>query len=359
MASLAEDLRRFSGRRVLITGHTGFKGSWLSYLLMRAGANVTGIALDPQTKPSHYELLKLAENIDSRRCDIRDLTSLKREFSESRPEVVFHLAAQAFVRTSYRDPHTTFTTNVLGSTNLLECVNTTESVRTLVYITSDKCYRNKEQRHGYVESDELGGIDPYSLSKAAAEMVFRGYVASSFARPDAPKVASARAGNVVGGGDWSPDRLVPDCIRALTAGQAIEIRHPRATRPWQHVLEPLSGYLRLAVALEDGVAPTGEAWNFGPSENSIHEVSQVAALIARHWSRPDSVKIGSDSSNMHESQLLQLNSSKARRVLDWSTRWDFHTTITRTSDWYRSVGDGIPATQITADDVETYLAEHD
>ncbi len=215
MASLANDLQRFKGRRVLITGHTGFKGSWLGLLLARAGARVTGIALAPQTNPSHFSLLNLANEIDSRECDIRDLSKLEAEFQRAQPEVVFHLAAQAFVRASYADPYTTFSTNVLGSANVLECVSKTTSVTTLVFVTSDKCYKNKEQQRGYVETDELGGIDPYSQSKAAAEMVFAGYCAATFNRPNAAHVASARAGNVVGGGDWSPDRLIPDCIRAL------------------------------------------------------------------------------------------------------------------------------------------------
>lgn len=359
MASLASDLTRFAGRRVLITGHTGFKGSWLAYLLARAGANVTGVALEPLTTPSHFELLGLGDEIDSRICDIRDGSALGAIFDAVRPETVFHLAAQAFVRTSYRDPFTTFSTNVLGSTNVLESVRTTDSVRTLVYVTSDKCYRNKEQRHGYVETDELGGIDPYSQSKAAAELVFSGYVVSAFAVPDAPRVGSARAGNVIGGGDWSPDRLVPDCVRALESGRRIEIRHPRATRPWQHVLEPLSGYVRLAVALNDGTVPSGEAWNFGPPEDSVHDVSEVAMLSASQWGKPDSVEISGDTSSMHESQLLQLNSGKARRLLEWSTRWNFPITIQRTIGWYKSVNDGHSPAGMTEADIDAYLGTHD
>lgn len=359
MASLADDLARFAGRRVLITGHTGFKGSWLAYLLSRAGARVTGVALAPQTTPSHHELLALDELIQGRVCDIRDISQLRKIFLAARPEIVFHLAAQAFVRASYRDPFTTFSTNVLGSTNLLECVHATDSIKTLVFVTSDKCYRNKEQRHGYVETDELGGIDPYSLSKAAAEMVFSGYVASVFTKPDSPRVASARAGNVVGGGDWSPDRLVPDCVRALEKDAKIEIRHPRATRPWQHVLEPLSGYVRLAVALEQGEVPSGNSWNFGPPEDSVHDVYEVASLAATQWSRSNFVELRNDATSMHESQLLQLNSQKAHQLLHWRTRWNFLTTINRTISWYKAISQGVQARTATEADIDAYLSAHD
>jgi len=355
VASLAADLRRFSGRRVLITGHTGFKGSWLALLLAQAGARVTGIALPPETVPSHFNLLNLSEHVESRICDVRDSEKLGGEFQRARPEVVFHLAAQAFVRRSYLDPHTTFSTNVVGSANVLECLGKSETAQTLVYVTSDKCYKNKELQRGYVESDELGGIDPYSLSKAGAEMVFAGYVAARFHMPNTALVASARAGNVIGGGDWSPDRLIPDCVRALERDAKIEIRHPRATRPWQHVLEPLSGYVRLAVALEDKVAPTGTSWNFGPPETSVHDVHEVASLVAQSWGRPEAVQVGRDTSTMHESQLLQLNSSKAHQQLEWSTRWDFNDTMKRTTDWYRSLRDGAKADHLTLGDMRAYL----
>ena len=355
MASLADDLRQFAGRRVLITGHTGFKGSWLALMLAQAGARVTGIALPPESTPSHFTLLDLASHIDSRTCDIRDREKLLDEFTKSKPEVVFHLAAQAFVRRSYLDPHTTFSTNMLGAANVLEGVARTRSVKTLVFITSDKCYKNKEQQHGYVETDELGGIDPYSLSKAGAEMVFAGYVAATFHKPGSALVASARAGNVIGGGDWSPDRLIPDCIRALERNDNIEIRHPRATRPWQHVLEPLSGYVRLAVALEGKSAPTGSSWNFGPPETAVHEVHEVANRVAQSWGRPEAVRVGHDTSTMHESQLLQLNSQKAHDELSWSTRWDFNDTMDRTTDWYRSLRDGAKAHDLTRADIKAYL----
>jgi CDP-glucose 4,6-dehydratase len=356
MASLAADLAQFSGRRVLITGHTGFKGSWLALLFARAGARVTGVALPPHTEPSHFRLLSLQEHVVTRECDIRDLDKLNEEFASAEPEVVFHLAAQAFVRKSYAEPHTTFSTNVLGSANVLECVARSSSVRTLVYITSDKCYKNKEQQHGYSETDELGGIDPYSASKSAAEMVFAGYCASTFASDGTARVASARAGNVIGGGDWSPDRLVPDCVRALERNETIEIRHPRATRPWQHVLEPLSGYVRLAVALEDGSAASGSSWNFGPPEHAIHEVQEVAGLVASQWGRADAVRVITEQNTMHESQLLQLNSAKARSQLSWATRWDFTQTMRHTIGWYRGLREGRSAADLSSADIAAYLA---
>jgi len=355
VASLATDLKHFAGRRVLITGHTGFKGSWLALMLVQAGAKVTGIALPPQTTPSHFQLLELAKEMESRNCDIRDFPKLESEISKAKPEVVFHLAAQAFVRASYLDPHLTFSTNMTGSDNVLECVSRTTSVQTLVFITSDKCYKNKEQQHGYVETDELGGIDPYSQSKAGAELVFAGYCAAKFNVQNATRVASARAGNVIGGGDWSPDRLIPDCIRALERGDVIEIRNPHATRPWQHVLEPLSGYVRLAVALEDGSAESGSSWNFGPPETAVHEVHEVAGYVATSWGRPDAVKVGKDTSAMHESQLLQLNSAKAHAHLSWSTRWDFAETMDRTTSWYRNLRDGAQVESLTREDIKAYL----
>lgn len=356
MASLAQDLATFNGRRVLITGHTGFKGSWLAFLLARAGAQVTGVALPPLTAPSHFDLLHLSQHVDSRVCDIRDLESLATEFARAKPEVVFHLAAQAFVRKSYQDPHTTFSTNVLGSANVLECVRQSNSVTTHVFITSDKCYKNKEQVHGYTEDDELGGIDPYSVSKAAAELVFAGYCASAFQADGAPRVASARAGNVIGGGDWSPDRLIPDCVRSLKDRKSIDIRHPRATRPWQHVLEPLSGYVRLAAALHDGSAPTRSSWNFGPPENSVHEVQEVAGIVASTWGDKDAVRIVPDPNALHESQLLQLNSTKANEVLQWNVRWSFAETMTRTVNWYRGLHDGAQPIDLTTSDIEKYLS---
>lgn len=357
MASLADDLRRFDGRRVLITGLTGFKGSWLALLLVRAGAHVTGVSLPPETSPSHYAELGLDAHVDSRICDVRDVEQLERIFTSANPEVVFHLAAQAFVRLSYQDPLRTFSTNVLGSANVLECSSTTRSVRTVVFVTSDKCYRNIEVTRGYVEADELGGRDPYSASKAAAELVFSGYNEAVFKGRSDIGIASARAGNVIGGGDWSPDRLVPDCIRALEHGVNIDIRNPDATRPWQHVLEPVSGYVRLAVALENETIASGESWNFGPPEDNVHTVREVADLILSEWGTSHSLTITSAGNTVHESQLLQLNSRKANSQLSWTTRWDFVTTIQRTARWYIERYRGNRVADLTYSDINEYLRQ--
>jgi len=356
VASLALDLQTLKGRRVLVIGHTGFKGSWLSYLLAQSGAKVFGIGLPAQSNPAHYELLRLADAIDSTMCDIRNLDELSKQFRRIRPDVVFHLAAQAFVRTSYSDPYLTFSTNVFGSTNILECFRQTTSIEALVYVTSDKCYRNKEKQQGYVETDELGGIDPYSLSKAAAEMVYSGYVNSVLKDLPERYVASARAGNVIGGGDWSPDRLVPDCVRALQNSETIEIRYPGATRPWQHVLEPLSGYVRLAVGLLNREIQSGESWNFGPPEDSVNTVQEVADFISQRWKSGTLIHVSSPPSGMHEAGLLQLNSTKALRDLGWRTRWDFETTLSKTTDWYRSYYNGSDARDLTSGDIRAYLS---
>lgn len=354
MASLLEDLRTLRGKRILITGHTGFKGSWLALLLVRAGAKVSGVALPPITEQSHWDLLRLATDIESHECDIRDREKLSKHLRVIKPEIVFHLAAQALVRKSYREPYLTFTTNVLGSANVLDIIREQDSVRTLVYITSDKCYRNKEQVLGYVETDELGGLDPYSTSKAAAEHIFAGYMQSSYNHPAAARAASARAGNVVGGGDWSPDRLIPDCIRAATTSQPISLRFPYATRPWQHVLEPLSGYVRLAVALEQGLVPHGEPWNFGPSEDSVHQVQEVTEILASRWHPQLEVRVESRSHQLHESGLLQLNSNKAHKLLNWQPQWNFAETIERTTDWYREFYSGGDARSLSLADIAAY-----
>ena len=252
------------GKRVLVTGDTGFKGSWLSLWLHRIGANVLGLALPPKTERDHFNVLGLGKVISHVDCDIRDLAELEKATADFKPEVVFHLAAQALVKHSYSNPKATFDTNVGGSVNVLELVRQSPSVRALVYVTSDKCYRNKQWVWGYRENDELGGEDPYSASKAAAEMVFSAYLKSFFETRETLGAASVRAGNAIGGGDWADDRLVPDCIRALSSGEPIILRNPAAIRPWQHVLEPISGYIRLAGQLMEEPSRYSGAWNFGP-----------------------------------------------------------------------------------------------
>lgn len=338
MGALVNDayLGVFRGRRVLVTGHTGFKGSWLSLLLQMLGAEVMGYALDPAYEGSHFEQLGLASSIKHRVADIRDLDALRAAVDEFRPEIVFHLAAQALVRHSYADPKQTFDTNVQGAVNLLEAVRHCDSVSSLLFVTSDKCYENVEWVWGYRENDALGGHDPYSASKAAAEIVFSSYMRSFFAHRDGIGVATARAGNVIGGGDWAADRIVPDCIRALQAGKPIVIRSPNATRPWQHVLEPLSGYLLLAARLfESGHAYDG-AWNFGPPVGDVRTVLDVANTIVSKFGR-GSVEVHDPKNKQHEAHLLQLNSDKARQLLGWSTRWDYDKTLETTAGWYRDV----------------------
>jgi CDP-glucose 4,6-dehydratase len=329
-------LEIFRGKRVLVTGHTGFKGSWLTLLLNGLRAEVMGYALAQEYAGGHFERLGLEKQIRHVTGDVRDLDRMRQEVEAFQPEIVFHLAAQALVRPSYVDPKTTFDVNVGGGVNLLEVVRTCESVRALVFITSDKCYENLEWIWGYRETDAMGGHDPYSASKGAAELVFSSYLRSFFAnRPDFG-AATARAGNVIGGGDWAPDRIVPDCIRALLVGKPISIRSPRATRPWQHVLEPLSGYLKLGARLLESGHLFDGAWNFGPHVGDVRTVLDVANAIASQFEN-GSVVVDEPRDKPHEAHLLQLNSDKARQLLKWDTRWNFEQTLAATGGWYREV----------------------
>ncbi len=335
----------FAGKRVLVTGHTGFKGSWLALWLHELGADVTGFALKPDYPRSHFELLDLGGRIRHVIGDLRDIDAVRAIFAEARPEYVFHLAAQALVRRSYKDPKTTFDTNVGGSLNLLEAVRGADGIRALVYITSDKCYVNKEWEWGYRETDELGGHDPYSASKAGAEIVFSAYAHSFFDGRAGFGAATARAGNVIGGGDWAADRIVPDCIRALEAKKPIALRNPDATRPWQHVLDPLHGYLRLAMALTRDPAGFGGSWNFGPEIGAGLTVRQLAERAVRHWGG-GKVEIAADAGPF-EHKLLQLSIDKAKLVLGWRPRWDSERAIRESVDWYKQVLDGKAAWQVS------------
>jgi CDP-glucose 4,6-dehydratase len=352
MEDLVKALQALGGKRILITGHTGFKGSWLTEWLLKYGADVAGISLAPEVVPSHFEQLRISNRIDHHIIDVRNFEDLSSVFSSFKPQVVFHLAAQALVRKSYKEPKETFDVNVGGGINVLECVRQTPEVEALVFVTSDKCYINKELTRGYTENDELGGIDPYSASKAAAELAFSTYNLAYFIdRPDFA-AASARAGNVVGGGDWSEDRIVPDCMRALTNGTPISLRRPDATRPWQHVLEPLSGYVTLAHKLLTKPSVATGSWNFGPSESSVHSVIDVVSECIRNWGT--NVPIESHQSSVHEAGLLQLNCEKARKLLDWEPRWDFHRTLEVTTQWYKRVSSGEAVQEVTAEQIELY-----
>lgn len=343
----------FAGRRVLVTGHTGFKGSWLSLWLTELGASVVGFALPPKTPQDHFVEAGIASLVSHVEGDIRDAASLERVVSEAQPEFVFHLAAQAIVSESYVDPKTTFETNVGGTVNVLDVVRRCNSVRALVCVTSDKCYRNQEWVWGYRENDALGGRDPYSASKAAAELAFAAYHSSFFAGRTGFAAATARAGNVIGGGDWSPDRIVPDCIRAFSARHAVVLRRPMATRPWQHVLEPLSGYLWLARQLAHGQVESGGSWNFGPSSDSLATVRELVDRAAAVWGDGADVQVGGQP--FHEAGLLRLNIDKAQAELGWTPRWDLDRTIRETVGWYRSRERGADVASLSRRQIAAYV----
>lgn len=322
----------YRGRRVLLTGHTGFKGSWLALWLHELGAEVTGVSLPPASTPNHWDVLGLP--IAERRLDIRDADALTTIVNKTQPEIVFHLAAQALVRRSYLEPIETWSTNVMGTVNVLEACRQAPSVRAIVVVTSDKCYENREWPWGYRENDPLGGLDPYSASKAATELVAASYRAAFFDAAASPLLATARAGNVIGGGDWSEDRLVPDLVRALERNQPLEIRSPQATRPWQHVLESASGYLLLGQRLLMGESAYAEAWNFGPETAGNRTVVEVLDKLARYW--PNLRWQLTDQPQPHEATLLYLDSSKARSKLAWQPVWNIDTALEKTAEWYRA-----------------------
>ena len=349
-------LTAFAGARILVTGHTGFKGSWLAFVLNQVGAEVLGYALPPAQPDSHFEALGLHRSMRHVSGDIRDVESLAATMKGFRPEYVFHLAAQGLVRRSYIEPVTTFETNVMGSVNVLESVRRCDSVRSLVYITSDKCYENVEWIWGYRENDRLGGHDPYSASKAAAEIVFTSYARSFLGQRTDLGAATARAGNVIGGGDWADDRIVPDCMRAIRDGQPIKIRNPVATRPWQHVLEPLSGYLLLALKLRDEPSSFSGSWNFGPPPSDVRTVKEVAQTIADHFDGARISILPADG-EQHEAGLLQLNCDKAIQLLGWQPRWGIEKTLQMTIDWYKAVLGGADVAHTTLQQIRDYFPE--
>ncbi len=351
-------LSALRGKRVLVTGHTGFKGSWLCVALNELGANITGYALPPERSDSHFNLLGLDKVIRHIEADIRDYDKLQQVFTDFKPEIVFHLAAQALVRRSYDEPKLTFDTNVCGSVNVLEAVRNTASVKSFVYITSDKCYVNREWEWGYRENDELGGHDPYSASKAAAELVFSAYQNSFFARRAELGAASTRAGNVIGGGDWARDRIVPDCIRSLQDKKSIILRSPESTRPWQHVMEPLSGYLLLAARMCEDSKKYSSAWNFGPRSNEIRTVKELATKIVEQWGS-GKIEIDARAPAFHEAGLLHLNCDKAHQLLGWRPRWDFEQTVKQTVRWYCEILAGTPALTITRRQIHEFFGVHD
>lgn len=330
----------WSGRRVFMTGHSGFKGSWLSLWLQSLGADLCGYSLAPATEPAMFDAADVAANMKSVFGNICDAPALTREVQTHRPEVVFHLAAQPLVRRSYHDPLDTYATNVMGTANLLEACRKTESVKAIVVVTTDKCYENREWLWGYREDEAMGGYDPYSSSKGCAELVASAYRRSFFQPggkdPGEVALATARAGNVIGGGDWAEDRLIPDAVRAFSKGEPLIIRSPNAIRPWQHVLEPLSGYLTLAEKLmgSDGQR-FAEAWNFGPHDTDARSVESVITHATEHWG--DGARWSLDHNpQLHEARLLKLDISKAQAGLNWRPRLDLDTALAWVLDWYRA-----------------------
>jgi CDP-glucose 4,6-dehydratase len=338
------------GKRVLLTGHTGFKGSWLSLWLASRGARVAGYALEPPTAPSVFELAGVGQDVDDIRGDVRDADAVRNAIAQHRPDVVFHLAAQPLVRHSYDAPIETYAVNVMGTAHVLEACRRTGSVRVAVVITTDKVYENAEWLWGYRENDRLGGHDPYSNSKACAELVTAAYRDSFFANGTA--VATARAGNVIGGGDWARDRLVPDAMKAFAEGRTLRIRNPQAVRPWQHVLEPLAGYLMLAERLWDDRSFAG-AWNFGPSDDDARPVAQVVERLAALWGANAAVEL-EQGEKRHEAQLLKLDSSKARTSLQWKPRLDLDTALERVVEWYRLHASGGDVRALTLAQIDSY-----
>jgi CDP-glucose 4,6-dehydratase len=345
------DAAFWRGKRVLVTGHTGFKGAWLACWLRRQGARVTGLSLASQTTPSLHALLGAAASGGHHVGDIRDAEATAALVKSTQPEVVFHLAAQALVRQGYREPLETFATNAQGTANVLEAVRRAGSVRAVVVVTTDKVYRNLEQPFPYRESDALGGHDPYSASKAAAEIVVASY-RDSFLAELGIAVASARAGNVIGGGDWSDDRLIPDAVRAWGAGQPLTIRRPRAVRPWQHVLEPLAGYLRLAECLWQDASHAG-AYNFGPETHEAATVEHVIGLAREAFGRGE-VAWGDGTEGPHEAGWLALEVAKARNELGVRPRWPLAVGVRRTIDWYRRLAEGASADALCAADIDAF-----
>ena len=328
----------YAGKRVLITGNTGFKGSWMALWLLNLGAKVVGYSLDIPTDPNHHEILNL--DFETISGDVRELEKLRKAIKIFQPDIVFHMAAQSLVRKSYESPVETFETNVIGTVNVFEACRHIESISAIVNVTSDKCYENKEWIWGYRENDSVGGHDPYSASKGCAEIVTESYRKSFFPLDKYNKthqtlVVSVRAGNVIGGGDWGDDRLVPDIMRAASQNKKAYIRNPHATRPWQHVLEPLSGYLLLGKQLLEGKRGFSEAWNFGPSDEGHKNVLSVIRELQKQWLKIDYI-IRADEKNPHEANLLKLDCSKAYTKLKWKSVWDSSTTIEKTAQWYKT-----------------------
>jgi CDP-glucose 4,6-dehydratase len=348
-------MRSWQGVRVFLTGHTGFKGSWLGLWLAGKGAVVRGYGLDPSTSPNIFQAARVSQAVEDIRGDIRNQEALDRAMREFAPELVLHLAAQPLVRLSYTDPIGTYATNVLGTANLLESVRSIATVRAVIVVTSDKCYENQEWSWGYRESDRLGGYDPYSSSKACAEIVCAAYRSSFFHSPEKPgaMLATARSGNVIGGGDWSQDRLIPDLVRGFAASEPVMIRQPKSVRPWQHVLEPLAGYIMLAERLRAGEAVCATAWNFGPFDDDAWPVERIASAMAQRWGH-DASWITGNAPSVHEAGTLKLDAGKARAQLGWLPQLRLQAALEWTVDWYKAWKEGSDMQTFTVRQIEQY-----
>ena len=343
----------WKNRKVLVTGHTGFKGSWLSLWLISMGARVCGVALEPSTKPNLFSSLNLNSHLTSNICDIRNrihLTSIVKDFS---PEIVFHLAAQPLVLESYKDPITTYETNVIGTMNLLQAARNSQTVKSIVTVSSDKCYNNLEWEWGYRETDKLGGFDPYSSSKACVEIMSESF-RLSFLKKERIHMATVRTGNVIGGGDWSTNRLIPDLLRAFESGSQAEIRNPNSIRPWQHVLDPLSGYLLLAQKLTKQGQKFSEAWNFGPNDFDSKSVSWIADYCAKFWGNGSRWISTENSKNFHEANYLKLDISKAKNRLNWYPKWSIELALKKTIEWHQSWSKGTAARTLCLKQIESF-----
>jgi CDP-glucose 4,6-dehydratase len=342
----------WKGKKVLITGHTGFKGCWLTLWLKRLGAEVCGFALSPETSPNLFENLELEKQIISIIGDVRRLDAFEKVLGDFKPEIIFHLAAQSLVRKSYREPVETYMTNLIGTVNVLDAVRRVDFVKAVVAVTTDKVYENKEWHWAYRENERLGGFDPYSNSKACAELAVAAYRSSFFAGGET-LIATARAGNVIGGGDWSEDRLVPDIFRSLIFGEKLEIRNPHSIRPWQHALEPLNGYLKLAENLYKGEKNCASAWNFGPEEADSKPVGWILREIKRIWNEPVNWEIA-EGIQPHEARLLKLDSAKAKGELNWSPKLSLDEAVGMTVEWYRGFKDKKDLIELTNDQIDFY-----
>lgn len=359
MASARPTSAFWLGRKVFLTGHTGFKGSWLSLWLQKMGADLTGYALAPETEPSLFEVAQVEQGMQSLISDIRDLAALQAAFNTAQPEIVIHMAAQPLVRQSYIAPVETYATNVMGTVHVLECIRHCSSVKAVVCVTSDKCYENKEWVWGYRENEPMGGYDPYSNSKGCAELAVAAYRNSYFNAVDnrhrQVAVASARAGNVIGGGDWAQDRLIPDFLRAISAGERVRIRNPGAIRPWQHVLEPLNGYLILAERLFTDGLEFAEAWNFGPNDTDARNVEWIVRRLIEHWG-DDTDWEKDNAPQPHEATHLKLDCSKARSRLGWQPHWNIENALELITDWHKAHTAGGDMRQACLAQIERYLA---